>query len=460
MPKTQVNCPQCRQPILADVQQLFDAGENTQDKQIFMSGMFNVAECPHCGYQGRLTLPLVYHDPDKELLLTYFPPELGIPLEEQQKSIGPIINRVVDRLPQEKRKGYLLSPKTMLTLQVMLENILEADGITKEMIQAQEERIQLIQKLLSASPEERVEIIEKEDEMINGEFFGLFARLLDGSIAGQDQDAAQQLNELQQVLLTNSTRGRELQSETQEVQAAMQSLQDLGEEITREKLLELVIKAPGDTRLRALVRFARQGMDYTFFQMLSERIDRARSKGRLRLLEIREKLLTYTQEVDAEHANRSEIAANNVERLLQADDIKAALEQNVEVIDEFFVQTVTRALDTARKAGNLDHSSRLQQILDVIEELSAPPAEFALIEELLEIADNESALKSAVESHSEEMTQEFLQMLNVLITRTQNSVENASSSDSTQEKEVLSRLEAVYKTVIGFTMLKNFQTGL
>ena len=69
MPKTQVNCPQCRQPILADVQQLFDAGENPQDKQIFMSGGFNIAECPLCGYQGRLSMALVYHDPDKELLL-------------------------------------------------------------------------------------------------------------------------------------------------------------------------------------------------------------------------------------------------------------------------------------------------------------------------------------------------------------------------------------------------------
>ena len=459
MPKTQVNCPQCRQPILADVQQLFDAGENPQDKQIFMSGGFNIVECPLCGYQGRLSMPLVYHDPDKEILLTYFPPEFSVPLEQQQKSIGPFINRVVDRLPQEKRKGYLLNPKTMLTLQVMLENILEADGITKEMIQAQEERLNLIQRLINASDDERIEIIKQEDEKINGEFFGLFSRLVEASMAGQDEAAVKQLNDLQQALLIHSTRGKELQTEAQEVQSTMQSLQELGDNITRENLLDLVIKAPSDIGLRALVRFARPGMDYAFFQMLSERIDRARTKGRSRLVEIREKLLTYTQEVDVEYANRSAEAKQNVERLLQAKDIKATLEQNVEVIDEFFIQAVTQALDAARKSGSLDHSSRLQQILDAIEELSAPPAEFALIEELLEIAEDEVALKSAVESHSEEMTPEFLQMLNVLITRTQDSVDSASGSDNNQEQEVLSRLQAVYNAVLGFSMRRNFQTG-
>ena len=149
MPQTQVNCPQCRQPIVSDLQQLFDAGENPHDKQIFLAGAFNIAQCPHCGFQGMLTMPLVYHDPEKEILLTYFPPEIGLPIEEQQKSIGPMINRIVNNLPQEKRKGYLLNPKTMFTLQGMLETILEADGITKEMIKAQEERMNLIQRLLT-----------------------------------------------------------------------------------------------------------------------------------------------------------------------------------------------------------------------------------------------------------------------------------------------------------------------
>jgi len=54
---------------------------------------------PVCGYQGRLATPVVYHDNEKELLLTFFPPELGMPLDQQEKTIGPLIKQVTDRLP-------------------------------------------------------------------------------------------------------------------------------------------------------------------------------------------------------------------------------------------------------------------------------------------------------------------------------------------------------------------------
>jgi len=456
MPRTQVNCPQCRQPIAADIQQLFDAGENPQDKQIFLGGAFNLAQCPHCGYQGMLSMPLVYHDPEKELLLTYFPPEIGLPLEEQQKTIGPIINRIVNQLPQEKRKGYLLNPKTMLTLQLMLEVILEADGITKEMLKAQEDRMELIQRLLTEPEESQVEMIQQEDKMIDQDFFGLLSRLIESVISGQDEKSAKKLAELQTLLLEHTTKGKELKNEAQEVQAAVQTLQEMGEEITREKLVELVSKTQSDTRLRAYSRYARPGMDYSFFQLLSEKIERARGKGRTRLVEIREKLLTFTQEVDDEIQNRLAIAKKNVDSVLQADDIKAVLEQNLGAVDEFFLQAVTQSLEIARKDGELEHSSRLQQILNVINELSAPPEEFKIIEELLEISDDSNALNAVIESNQDDITTEFMQMINSILIQTHESVAKASGDDKDSQQEVLSRLQAVYDAVLAFSMRKKY----
>ncbi|MBP8163915.1 MAG: hypothetical protein KAX86_00635, partial [Anaerolineales bacterium] len=110
MPQTQISCPRCRQMIAANVEQLFDVTHDPASKQRLLSGQSNHARCPHCGYDGRLSTPIVYHDNEKELLLTYFPPELGLPLNEQEKLIGPLIKQVMDRLPPEKRKGYLLKP--------------------------------------------------------------------------------------------------------------------------------------------------------------------------------------------------------------------------------------------------------------------------------------------------------------------------------------------------------------
>jgi hypothetical protein len=179
MPKIQTSCPRCRQPILAEVQQLFDLTTEPTAKQRLLSRSTNTARCQACGYEGLMSTPIVYHDPSKELLLTYFPPELGLPINEQEKQIGPMINKVVNALPAEKRKGYLFQPQTMFTYQTLLDRVLEADGITKEMIDAQQKRIGLIQRLLTTpKPEDRLTIIQQENSLIDGSFFAILSTLI------------------------------------------------------------------------------------------------------------------------------------------------------------------------------------------------------------------------------------------------------------------------------------------
>ena len=146
MPRTQVNCPNCRQPVVAEIDQLFDLNKDPTAKQRLLSGAVNIVDCQVCGYRGGLATPIVYHDPDKQLLLTFVPPELNMPRDDQERAIGALINQVMSELPQEKRLGYLLSPKTTLTMQGLLESILEADGITREMLDEQQKRISLIQR--------------------------------------------------------------------------------------------------------------------------------------------------------------------------------------------------------------------------------------------------------------------------------------------------------------------------
>jgi hypothetical protein len=110
MPQTRTSCPRCRQPVLVDVTQLFDVNVDPKAKQLLLSGGYNLIRCQSCGYEGNLSTPIVYHDPDKELLLTFFPPELGLPLNEQERLIGPLITQVTHKLPNEKRKAYLFRP--------------------------------------------------------------------------------------------------------------------------------------------------------------------------------------------------------------------------------------------------------------------------------------------------------------------------------------------------------------
>jgi len=453
-----MNCPQCQQPIVADVQQLFDVGANPQDKQIFLSGAHNIAQCPNCGFQGQLGTPLVYHDPEKELLLTFVPGEMGLAMEEQERIIGPLIKRVVDNLPQEKRKGYLFSPRTMLTLQGMIETVLEADGITKEMIRAQEERMDLIQRLLAASEDTRLQIIEQEDERIDGDLFSMLASLMQVTLSGQDENAARQLNALQRLLIEHSTQGKALKADSDEIQAAMKALQDLGDGLTREKLLELVLTAPTEVRLRAYVQFTRPGMDYEFFQLLSTKIDTASGEEKESLTEIRTKILDYAAEYDEEQAARMDIAQKNVEILLQAPDLESAVQQNLEAIDDFFVQTVARELETARKEGNLDRSARLQQILNIIEQASEPPAELALVEELMNYIDDPAAMDQALEEHADEITPELTQVLTSLIAQGQGVVTEGEGEQKDQQEKALASIQTVYEAVLRFAMRRSFKS--
>jgi hypothetical protein len=59
-----------------------------------------------------------------------------MPVNEQERMIGPLITQVTNRLAPEKRKGYLLRPQSFFTYQSLIERILGADGITPEMIES------------------------------------------------------------------------------------------------------------------------------------------------------------------------------------------------------------------------------------------------------------------------------------------------------------------------------------
>jgi uncharacterized protein YutE (UPF0331/DUF86 family) len=319
MAKTRINCPNCRQPITADIEQLFDVGQDPASKQRLLSGAVNIAQCPNCGYQGALATPMVYHDPQKELLLTFFPPDLNMKMEEQERMMGPLLNKVVNNLPQEQRKAYLLRPQAVLTMQGLIERVLEADGITKEMIQAQQKRLNLIQRLMGQSEEIIEQAGREEDELIDTEFFSILSRLVESAMVSGDEDSARSLADLQRKLLATTTTGRKLEAQNKEVQDAIHDLQELGENLTREKLLDMLVNASSDVRISVLTSLARPALDYEFFQMLSERIENAKGSGRERLIQLRTQLLEMTQEIDRQIEKRVEQRSKeNLEQLLAA----------------------------------------------------------------------------------------------------------------------------------------------
>jgi len=430
---------------MADIDQLFDVGLDPAAKQKVLSGQFNIASCPNCGFRGMIATPLVYHDPNKELILTYFPPELGLPINEQERIIGPLITRATNSLPPEKRKAYLLQPQAMLTMQTMLERILGADGITKDMIQAQQERMNLLQRLMNAPDATIDEIAVKEDALIDNDFFTLLSRLIEAATVNGDQESARRLGDLQKKLLSKTTFGRQIQEQSKDVEQAIQMLQSAGKNLTREKLLEMVINAPNETQLSVLASLGRPGMDYEFFGLLTERINRASGMEKERLTKLRDQLLDMTRAVDKQMEERMLQARKNIAAITQAKDIKEAMIQNLGAVDEFFVQAFNEEMEAARKAGDLDKISKLKLVEEVVDKASTPPPEVALIQELLDAAGSKVELLKKIEEHKAEITPEFMDILSNLLVRT----------ESGEDAELKDRLNKVFSSALRITMSAN-----
>ncbi len=450
MPQTQISCPRCRQMIAANIEQLIDVTHEPASKQRLLSGQSNHARCPHCGYEGRLATPIVYHDNDKELLLTFFPPELGMPLNEQERLIGPLIKQVVDRLPPEKRKGYLFNPTPNFTYESMMEIILNKDGITSEMIKSQQERVTLVEKLIQATKaESRSELMKQNEKIIDEQFFGIFSRIAQNAMQSGQEPIARALIELQKQLLEETAFGRQLKESVGEVEAATKVLQDAGQSLTREKLLDFVLEAKSEARIRAYVSLARGGMDYVFFQNLTEKIDKAEGDEKKRLESIREKVLGFVAEVDKQLEARFKQAQDFVESVLEQEDVEKATRENIEGFTQDAADVVNQLLKQASEKNDYTRMGKLQKMVQVLQEASAPPPEIAFIEKLMEAPD-EAGMEQMLKDNDAMVNQQFVDALSGLVAQME------SQGDANPEAKAMSeKLTEIYKVALKSVMKKN-----
>jgi uncharacterized protein YfeS len=449
MAKTQTACPQCRQPVLVEVEQVFDLAKDPLAKQKLLSNQANFVQCSACGYQGILGVPVVYHDPDKELLLTFFPPDLNTPVNEQEKQVGPLIQRIMDNLPKEKRKAYLLQPKSMLTYQTLIEKILEADGITKEMLDNQQKRVNLLQRLLQSPPDQRLKIIEQEKDIVDISFFSILSRIIESAMAEGDENSQKPLLELQQQLFENTETGKQLFSQAKETETAIKALQEAGKDgLTREKLLDILISNNSEAQISTIASLARAGLDYEFFRILSEKIENTQDQQeKEKLTKLREDLLAITDEIDKQVQAQLARSKETLEKILANENIEEELSRQLPQINEAFLQVLQNELSIARKSGDLDRIQKLERVMIVIEKASAPPEEVKLLEELLAYED-ESNLNEMIIKNGESITQEFIDILNSVMTRL---------TEQTDQEEIAQRLGIVYKAVLNYSMKKKMK---
>jgi hypothetical protein len=402
--QTTIQCVQCRQPFRGVVQTVIDPGQNPQSKISLLGGTLNQFPCPNCGTPNGVLTPLLYHDASKELMITYVPMELGMTRDAQEKAIGDLIREVTAQLPKEAFKAYLLQPRSALTMQGLIEQVLQADGVTPEMMEAQRDRVRLVEKFIQTPPELLPSLIQQYDAKIDAQFMQTMTLVIQQLLQEGRQPLAEQVAAIQNFILENSTFGQQVIAQAQQQEAVVaevaETLSSFGETAQRSDFMKLAIEYAGDEqRLQALVGLARPAFDATFFQELNAVIGKVPAADRAALEALRDHLGELTAMVDQQAQMALQEAAALLRVLLSSPNPDELIQENLGAIDYTFLQLLTANIQEAARRGDVSGSSKLKDIYNrVIAALQANmPPELQFINELLSAPSDDAARQMVVQ---------------------------------------------------------------
>lgn len=424
----EIACPKCGTKHAAQVQSIIDVEQNPEFKAALLGGNLNVVVCPSCGTLGTISTPLLYHDPEHELLLLFVPPELNLPLEERERLTGSLVNALMSALPVERRKGYFLNPRTVLTRQSLAEEILQADGITKEMLQEQRVRSQLLQDLLTAMDNEQQlgTLVEENREKIDYSLFLSLASAAEQSAAMGQEQVAQKLLGLREKLLS---------------MVSIALPEPLPADTPPAEVVDRLLETSDERARWAFVVYNRPLLDYTFFQELTRRIDQASSEEAESLRQVRTELLEATEELDELSKEAQEARSQLMEEALKSPDPAQVLSEHRADVDLLFMSVLAVAL---RQAQERNEQERVKQLLALNETVLSMlqeglPPQLRLINELLG-AEYPQGTQQLLQERRSDWDADLLQMMDTLAA----DLEKQGRGPSAQQlKEIRGQAEAI-----------------
>jgi hypothetical protein len=247
----------------------------------------------------------------------------------------------------------------------------------------------------------------------------LFFQLLTALIEGTGGETAELLTRLRQRLVELTSAGKEVHK-SQEAVRELREAADKAGGLTRQVLLDRIVQADGDAAVETLALAGAPLMDYSFFLLMADRIDdavkRANPQEAKRLSELREKLVTLTDEWEQARAAEIERVHRQIDELLQAEDTEAAVRRLIPEISELLLSLLAGRAQAARKAGREAEAAKLEDLLDRIlsEVRAAAPAEIQFINEMLELED-ETAMRLALDQRREEITPVVLELVKEML---------------------------------------------
>lgn len=375
---TQVQCPSCGARLATRVYHIVDAREQPELKEALLAGELNLFQCPACGAVGALQAPLLYHDASKELFLLYVPMGLNLPATQEERLIAELTNAVINATPPQERKGYLLRPPTrVISLQGLVEPILQADGISPEAIREQTELIRLVGTLAEfVDDEDKLrELVEQNREKIGYQLLLLLGATIDATARRGDEQTLERYTRLRDKLIELA-------------QLDPSQVPNLGPEASYDHLIAMLRELPPD-QVRGAVAANRPLIDYGFFLHLSNQMEQASGQERAALENLRNRLVALTDEMDQEAKEAMERASAQLGEILRAHDPQAAIAERLDELDEAFLVVLSANIQAAQQQGREDVvevlNSIYRTVITMLQERLRP--ELQILNRLLQSQD-------------------------------------------------------------------------
>ncbi len=401
-----LQCPQCSFSYQAPVFSIIDIGQTPELKQVLLAGQLNASQCPNCRNVNYLATPVLYHDPENEFLGIFMPQQLNMAESQRQKALGDLTKALMDALPAEQRRGYMLTPQQFLSMEGLTEKILGFDGITPDMIAANRKKVNLTQELAVLSDDDiAFNIAVKEnEELLDDEFFMLISSYINTSESQGQTEQAELLADLREKLLPLTAAG-------QKIQRQRQAVARLGTSPSQDEVLQAVLDADSD-ELDAIAVAIAPVIDYQFFEVLTARIESLSGEERVQMEQKRERLVEVQQNLRQAEEERLGAAAEILQKLLSAEDIENAVDEMLPYLDRTVLSVLMLNISNAEEKGATAAVARLRSLYDLIvsKMQGAMPPELLLLLKLAE-ADYPHETRALLRENKEIVNQEFLDML-------------------------------------------------
>lgn len=431
-----VTCPSCGTRFQTQIEQILDVRVDPSARNRMLSGAVNVAACPACGTAGSLNIPFVYHDPEKKAALLYLPAEAGSNEMERQQAAGRLTRQLMDSMPKEERKGYLLQPETFITMDSMVKRVLELEGVSEEEIAQSQEHQALFAQFLRAEEDEWPQLLADNEERITEGFFSLLDYMLRvSSQQGVNQAEAEKVNDLYEFLVEETELGQQLQSRTKVVRM-------FADNPSRDTLLEAMVNAPDEDTVRVLIQSGISFIDYAFFQKLLQMIEETDDPEKVetlrwlrrRILDLRDEMV---QQSEAVMRQRSVLLG----KLMGSEDPKKMASSYLSELDDIFFMVLSSQIEEAEQEGNDERLEELRHVAGVVNEVMEGnlPPEVALIRRLM-VAPSDDELREQLTSNQEALTPRFFLYLQVIES-------SAREEGQAESAERIAEIRAIAKTV-------------